>query len=270
LKTEFKRTVFLIYLSAYIVLAGMAKNVYADDNAPKVKVGIEEKIGQTIPLDLTFNDEKGQPVHLSELITKPTILTLVYYQCTGLCSPLMNGVSKLVDKLDLQPGKDYNIVTISFNPSENYLMAADKKKNYLDYMKKVIPPSSWRFLTGDSINISRITDAVGFRYEKRDKDYLHATALIAVSPQGKIARYLYGTDFLPMDVKLALNEASEGKTGPSISKLVSLCFSYDPGGRRYVLDITRIAGGGILLLLFVFLTFLVVKMKKSKGTVKNA
>lgn len=128
MKTEFKRTVFLIYILACLVLAGMSKNVCADDNTPKVKVGIEEKIGQTIPLDLIFNDEKGQPVQLKDLITKPTILTLVYYQCTGLCSPLMNGVSKLVDKLDLVPGKDYNIVTISFNPAENYLMAANKRK----------------------------------------------------------------------------------------------------------------------------------------------
>jgi protein SCO1/2 len=265
--TTFKFTVFFLF-AVYLASAGLLR-VYADDNNPSQKVGIEEKIGQTIPLDLTFNDEKGQPVQLKSLITKPTILTLVYYECTGLCSPMMNGLSQAVDKMDLEPGKDFNIVTISFDPHENYVMAADKKKNYLDYMRKVIPPSSWRFLTGDSINISKITEATGFRYEKRtDKDYLHATALIVLSPQGKIARYLYGTQFLPSDLKLAINEASEGKTGPSISKLVSLCFSYDPQGRRYVLNITRVAGSGVVFLLFVFLTYLAVKKKKNKAKEK--
>lgn len=244
-----------------VVLFFSARLSFADEPQQK-QIGFDEKLGESIPMGLSFLDEYGKPVKLQELFNKPTLFMLVYYRCTGLCSPLMNGVQKLVDELDLEAGKDYNIVTISFDPKETYLMASEKKQNYFDELKRKIPANSWHFLTGDSINIAKITDAVGFRYIKQGNDYIHSTAVIAVSPTGKIARYLYGTDFNPFDVKLALVEASEGKTGPTISKLVKLCYSYDPEGKRYVLNVTRIAGGGILILLVAFVSFLTLKNKK--------
>lgn len=237
----------------------------ADDSTKPLDVGIDEKLGTTIPLDLTFLDEYGKPVTLRSLVTKPTIFTLVYYRCPGICSPLLSGVSSMVDKMDLVPGKDYNIVTISFNPKEDYIMASEKKNNYLAGMKKQIPGDSWKFLTGDSASIAKITDAIGFRYQRQGEDFIHGAVITAVSPKGHIARYLYGTDFLPLDVKLALTEASEERTGPTINKLLKLCFSYDAGARKYVLNVTRIAGGGIILIMVGFVLMLTLKKKKNKN-----
>jgi len=234
----------------------------ADNPQPKKQIGFDEKLGQNIPLDLKFIDETGETVTLKQLIDKPVILTIVYYECPGLCSPLLNSVSKIVDQMDLVPGKDYKIITISFNPRETYLIAADKKKNYFAELKKQIPDDSWRFLVGDSANIAGITNAVGFNYEPQGKDYIHATGIIAVSPTGKIARYMYGIDFEPLDVKLALKEASEERTGPAITKLLQLCFSRDPSGKM-VVNITRIAGGSIVFLIAVFVVVFVVKKKKT-------
>jgi protein SCO1/2 len=235
------------------------------EDTSQTPIGVDEKLGQTLPLDLTFIDEYGQPVKLASLVNKPTIFTLVYYRCPGICSPLLNGVSELVDKMDLAPGKDYNIVTISFSPREDYLMASEKKKNYFDGLKKPIPQESWRFLTADSVTIAKITDAIGFRYQQQGVDYIHGAVITTVSPQGKIARYLYGTDFLPLDVKLAITEASEGRTGPTITKLLKLCYSYDPGAKKYVLNITRIAGGGMILILAGFVLMLTLKKKKKNN-----
>ncbi|MGA2669619.1 MAG: SCO family protein [Ignavibacteria bacterium] len=233
----------------------------------KIEVGFEEKLGAIIPLDLKFFDEYGQTVTLSSLVNKPTILNLVYFRCAGLCSPLMNGIADVIDRLDMQPGKDYQVITISFDPTDDYLRAIEKKKNYFESMQKKIPEESWRFLTGDSANISRITNAVGFRYIRQGQDFIHSAGIMTVSPKGKISRYLYGTDFLPFDVKLALTEASEGKSTPTIAKIVKLCYSYDPEGRKYVLNITRIAGGGILVLIIAFVAF--VTMKKKKTNIKK-
>ncbi|MFI5144119.1 MAG: SCO family protein [Ignavibacteria bacterium] len=257
----------LPYLLFILILTG--RIVFADE-PPKKEIGFDEKLGEVLPLNLSFLDEYGQPVVLKDLFTKPTLFMVVYYRCTGLCSPLMNGVAQVAGELDMQAGKDYNIVTISFDPKETYLMASEKKKNYFDEMKKKIPDASWHFLTGDSASDARICDAIGFRYVRQGNDFIHSTAIIAVSPQGKIARYLYGTDFNPFDVKLALTEASEGKTGPTISKLVKLCFSYDPGSRKYVLSITRIAGGGIFVLLIAFVAILTIKKRKTNKINRNS
>jgi protein SCO1/2 len=235
---------------------------YADD--PK-EVGVDEHLGAEIPLELTFINEYGKPVALSSLFTRPTILTLVYYRCPGICSPLLSGVADAVDKMDLEPGRDFNIVTISFNPREDYLMASEKKKNYIDNMKKKIPADSWQFLTGDSLNIAKITDAVGFRYQPQGQDFMHGAVITVLSQKGKIARYLYGTEFLPLDVKLALTEAAEGKSTPAINKLLKLCYSYDPSGRKYVLNITRIIGGGMVLIIAGFVIMLTLKKKKSNN-----
>lgn len=250
----------------FVIITGLSPLLYSEDtNNPKV--GIDEKLGETIPLDLSFLDETGKPVALKNLINKPTLLTLVYYRCPGICSPLMNGVSEVIDKMDMEPGKDFNIVTISFNPQEDYIMAQGKKENYLNNMKKKIPAESWKFLTGDSLSIAKITDAVGFRYQKQGEDYMHGAVLTILSQDGKIARYLYGTDFLPMDVKLAVIEASEGRSTPGINKLLKICYSYDPDGRKYVLNVTRIAGGGMLLLIAGFVLILTMKKKRNKNNI---
>ncbi len=245
-----------------IFLLGFCSKIYSNDTT-QPNVGIDEKLGDKIPLDLSFIDEDGRPVLLKNLVNKPTILTLVYYRCPGICSPLMNGLAETIEKMDMEPGKDFNIVTISFNPHEDYIMAKGKKENYLDNMKKKIPRESWKFLTGDSLSIAKITNAVGFNFEKQGDDYMHAAVLTILTPDGKVARYLFGTEFLPMDLKLAIIEASEGKSTPGINKLLKICYSYDPSGRKYVLNVTRIAGGAMLILIAGFVLILTMKRKKN-------
>jgi protein SCO1/2 len=265
IKADLKHQIFnKVYLTASLLFAVFATNAFSDTTQQQTgqEVGIEEKLGEQVPLDASFFDETGQPVNLKSLINKPTILMLVYYRCPGICSPLMNSVSVVIDKMDMEPGKDYNLISISFDPTETYVTAAPKKFNYFDQMKKKIPADSWRFLTGDSINIARVTNAVGFHFKKQGNDYMHGTTIIALSPEGKVTRYLYGIDFLPLDVKLALTEASEGRTGPGINKLLKICFAYDPASGKYVLSMTRVIGGGMLLAVLVFVLVLTVKKKK--------
>lgn len=229
------------------------------------EVGIYERLGETIPSDITLNNEYGQQVNLKSLITKPTIFSLVYFRCPGICSPLLNGVSSILYKTDLEPGKDFNVITISFDQSEDYLLASGKKESYLANIDRKIPSDSWRFLTGDSLNIRKTADALGFRFQRQGNDFMHGASIMMVSQEGKIIRYLYGTDYLPFDFKMAVTEATEGRVGPTIAKLVKMCFSYDPEGRKYVLNFTRIAGGGVLLLLGIF-AFLTLRKKKTRQT----
>jgi protein SCO1 len=249
-----------------IIILFFFTNIIQADEEKKSQVGIDEKLGQKIPGDITFFDETGKPVKLSDLTNgKPVILTLVYYKCPGICSPLLTELAHVTDKLDLVIGMDFNIITISFNTAEDYTMASEKKKNYFGLMKIKKPSDNdWRFLTADSINVAKITDAIGFRYLKQGNDFVHAGALTMLSPDLKITRYLYGADFLPFDIKMALLEASEGKIGSPISKIATLCYSYDAEGRKYVLNVTRIAGSGILFLIIVFAVFLVATKKKKK------
>ncbi|MEI7483504.1 MAG: SCO family protein [Ignavibacteriota bacterium] len=251
-----KILVILFILAAFF-------NVNAQEK--KSQVGIDEHLGQTIPMNLTLIDEYGKPVKLSDITKgKPFALTLVYFRCAGLCSPLLTGFTKTIDLTDLVPGKDYEVITVSFDPTETYLTGSEKKKNYFAQLKnKQLNNEDWRFLTADSATIAQLTDAVGFRYIKKDNEYIHSGVLTLLSPEGKITRYLYGTDFLPLDFKLGIIEAAEGKVGTTISKVVSLCYTYDAEGKRYVLDVTRIAGGGILLLLGAFIVVLIVKKKKN-------
>jgi protein SCO1/2 len=255
------RTSIKLLASVFIIFI-LFHQSYAED-LPKKEIGFDEKLGESIPLNLSFLDETGKPTALNELFTKPTILTLVYFRCPGICSPLLSGVSKAVDETDMEAGKDFNIITISFDPKETYTTAAEKKNNYLEAMQKKIPADAWHFMTGDSVTIAKITDAVGFRYMPQGQDYMHAAAIMVLSKDGKIARYLYGIDYNPVDLKMAVIEASEGRTGPTIATLMKVCYSYDPDNKKYVLNITRIAGGGIMLMIGLFVMVFIIKKKKN-------
>jgi protein SCO1/2 len=234
----------------------------ANEPVKKIEVGIEEKIGNTIPLNAEFFDEKGNYVALKEIIKKPTILNFVYFRCPGICSPILTELTSIVNFMDMEIGKDYQIVTISFDDREKFELGSAKRDNYFALLKKKIPEDSWKFLTGDSASIHAVTDAAGFNFKREGNDFIHAGAIIVLSPEGKIARYLNGTKYLPFDVKMAMTEASEGKTGPTIAKLVSYCYSYNPEGRTYVFNVTRVTGGVILLFAAVFVVYLTVKPKK--------
>lgn len=229
-----------------------------------IEVGIDEQLGTTLPLDLTFQTSEGNTVALKDLITKPTLIALVYYECPGLCNPMQNELAWTIDKLQLDPGKDFKVISISFDHKETPAIAEKWKKNYLLTIKRKFDAQDWMFLTGDSLSIRKLTDACGFHFKPAEKQFVHAATLIAITPQGKISRYLFGTEFNPFDVKMALLEAQSGKSNPTISKVLQFCFSYDPQGRKYTLNITRIAGSVILLGIGIFFGLLLIKKKKSK------
>jgi len=222
----------------------------------KEKIGIFEKTGDYANLNLVFIDEMGQKVLLRNLVKKPTIILLVYYKCPGICNPLLGSVGEVIDNLDLKAGKDFNIISISFDEKDDYKIAAEKKKNYLAMLKRSISEGSWKFLTGDRDSIMKFTESVGFYFKREGKDFIHPTGLIILSPDGKITRYLFGISFLPFDLKMALIEASEGKVGSPVNRVLRFCFSYEPKGRKYAFNFLRIFGIGMVLIavsLFIFL-----------------
>ncbi|MFN8257977.1 MAG: SCO family protein [Bacteroidales bacterium] len=233
-------------------------------NNPIQEIGIYEHLNSTIPLDAEFRNQDSSIVKLSELINKPTVLSFVYYECPGLCSPLLDGIAELIDKSDMVLGVDYQVITISFNDKDTPKLGKKKKKNYVHSIKKKIDEDAWIWLTGDSVNIEKITDAAGFKYKRDGKDFLHPASIIAISPHGKISRYLYGTEFLPFDVKMAMIEASEEKSSPTINKLLKFCYSYDPASKKYMFKITSLSGGLIILLVLVFLFTVLLKKKPIK------
>jgi len=236
----------------------------ADSTQKKIEIGIDEKIGQTIPLNLEFFDEKGYQIALKDIIKKPAILNFVYFRCPGICNPILTELTTIVNHLDMTMGKDYQIVTVSFDETEKPDLADAKRTNYLTLLNNQIPAESWKFLTGDSATIHQLTDAAGFKFRREGDQFLHAGAIIAISPEGKIARYLYGTQYLPFDVKMAITEASENRTGPTITRLLAYCYSYNPEGRKYVFDVTRVSGAVILFFAVVFGIYISVKPKKVK------
>jgi len=229
------------------------------------KVGIEEKLGQTIPLDQELYDETGHLVTLRSLVNKPTIFTFVYFRCPGICTPLLNELTRIVDKTDLVLGKDYQIITISFDHRETPDMAAGKKDNYMQLLKKPEDPNGWRFLTGDSAAIQHVTEGAGFYFMPSGNDFIHAGALIVVSPEGKITRYINGIKFLPFDVKMAVYEASTGKVGPTIAKILTFCYSYNPEGQTYSLNFMRISFVVTLGFVGVFVIVFIVRPKRKQA-----
>jgi protein SCO1 len=234
----------------------------ARQSEPPLDVGIDEKLGQKVPLDLTLVDEDGNRVALRSLLDKPTILTLNFFRCTGLCTPLLNGVAEMLQKTDQLPGKDFQVLTVSFDPRDDAELAGAKKQNYLKQLGPAFSPSAWRFLTGDPASTKRLADSVGFRFAKQDDSYVHAGAIMVLAADGKVTRYLYGVTFLPFDVKMAVAEANAGRTGPTIARFLKFCYSYDPAGRRYFLDVTRLAAAFTIVLAIGFGVALAVTRKR--------
>lgn len=235
------------------------------------KIGIEEKLGQTVPLDLMLVDEDGERVSLRSVIDKPTLLTLNYFRCAGLCTPQLNGVTELLQRTDQIPGKDFQVLTVSFDPRDTAELATRKKANYFKELGPAFDKGGWRFMTGDPTTTKRLADAVGFQFAKRGDDFVHAGAIMVLSPTGKIARYLYGVTYLPFDVKMAVAEASQGRTGPTIARFLKFCYSYDPNGRRYFLDITRVSAAFTILLATGFgIALAVTRKKRPKSDAKES
>lgn len=232
----------------------------------QMQVGFEEKQGQYVDLGTKLVNEAGDTVLLKNVITKPTILNLVYFQCAGTCSPLMWGISKFIDAVDLQLGKDYDVITISFDPTERIQLGINKKASYLSTMKKKEDAKNWHFFVSDSSDLAKLTQSVGFNYQKVNDQFVHPTGLVALAADGKIIRYMRGIDFLPFDVKITMIEAAKGKIGPSINRLLAVCYGYDSKGNQFVFNVTRVSA--IVILFFVVLIFLVLALSRIKLNTK--
>jgi protein SCO1/2 len=225
-------------------------------------VGITPMLGHRVPLDLTFRDESGRAVKLEELIHTPVILALVYLHCPNVCSFLLQNLADVLNQMPAEPGRDYVALSVSFDETETPALAQEKKKLFLKMIDRPFPAGAWRFLTGDRENIEELTDAVGFHFKRQGEDFLHPVAVIVLSSEGKVTRYLYGPDLLPFDLKMALVEASHGTIGPAISKVVQFCFSFDPKGHKLVFNALKVTGTVTLFFAAAFIVFLFFKGRK--------
>jgi protein SCO1/2 len=258
----------LWFLFAISILLFTAQSTFAQVDPKDVEVGVIEHLDEVIPLKLTFTNDSNKTVTLQQIINKPTILILVYFDCPGVCPAILSGVSDVVEKTDLELGKDYQVVSVSFNTLDNPEKAAKMKQTFLRTKSKQ-HAKDWIYLTGDSLNIYSLTEAVGFRFQRTGLDFVHPAVITVLSPQGKITRYLYGTRFQPFDVKMAIIEAQKGLSRPTVNKLLEFCFSYDPAGKKYVLDITRVAGIVILFFAVLLFAILLLRSRKKKRNTKN-
>ncbi|HEX2936901.1 MAG TPA: SCO family protein [Bacteroidales bacterium] len=252
-----KKLFILIFLTIPFSLFAQQNMNLATDTS---EVGVIEHLGATIPLDLRFVNDTGDTVALASLVDKPTIFSFVYFDCPGICSPLLNGVSEVIEKTDMELGKDYQVITISFNYNDSPEKAHIKKENFLKKHSKT-HAGHWIYLTGDSINIYKATDAFGFKFRRVGLDYIHPASIMVVSPKGKITRYLYGVTFLPFDVKMALVEAQKGLARPTINRVLEYCFTYDPVGRRYAVDVLKVSATIIIFFIAVFVGALLIKSR---------
>lgn len=233
-------------------------------------VGIDQNLNAQIPLDLTFKDDNGQPVRLGQYFReKPVVLALVYYECPGLCDLILNGLAHVMQQTSLNAGTDYDVVTVSFNPKETWQLANAKKSNYIEKYNRPGAKEGWHFLTGQPDAIKKLADTVGFHYnyDPINKQFAHASAIMVLTPEGKISRYFYGIEYKPRDFRLGLVEASANKIGSAADQVLLFCYHYDPTTGKYgmvITQVTRALGTATVLLLGGFV-FIMLRRERRSG-----
>ena len=242
---------------AALALAAHSPLIHATEIPAELKdIGIEEKLGSQVAInELTFKDESGQEVKLSQYFhtKKPVILTMVYYECPNLCNFLLNGLVDSMKPFNWTPGQEFDVISVSINPKEGPALAVAKKEAYLKSYGRPEAAEGWHFLTSSTDQAKRLADQLGFkyRYVEKEKQYAHSAALFVLTPEGKISRYLYGISFSEKDLRLSLLEASSGKIGTIIDRIILFCYRYNPATRKYSIYLTQLmqfAGLGTVLL----------------------
>ncbi|HEV2348819.1 MAG TPA: SCO family protein [Terriglobia bacterium] len=259
---------------AAALLAGPPARAENQNEKPSLlrNVGIDQKLNEQLPLDLTFRDETGRSVQLGQYFDdKPVILALVYYECPMLCTQELNGLLRSLQNIPLDIGKQFNVVTVSFNPHETPGLAANKKKVYVGIYGRPGAAQGWHFLTGDEGPIRKLTGAVGYHYafDPASDQYAHATAIMVLTPQGKISRYFYGIDYPSRDLRLSLVEASNNKIGSPVDQVLLYCYHYDPVTGKYglvIANVLRLAASVTILLLGGFL-WILFRHERKAGTI---
>ncbi|NJB67836.1 protein SCO1/2 [Desulfobaculum xiamenense] len=232
---------------------------------PEMDVGVDEHLGAYLPEGLTFTDSDGDAVDLRAAASVPSIILPVYFTCPSVCNLMLSSFARILPEVPLDAGRELRVIAVSFDELDTPAVAAASKRNYMAALRGGFPPEHWLFLTGDKATIDRAMDAIGFGFARRGDAFVHPAVAVAVAPDGKIVRYLYGTDFLPFDVTMAATEAAQGRVGLSVKRLLSYCFDYDPQGRRYVFDTMRVVGGSILGLALVLFIVLMLAGRRTRG-----
>jgi protein SCO1/2 len=235
------------------------------------RVGISQKMGAAIPLDLPFADESGRDVTLRQYSGKPMILALVYYQCPSLCNMVLNGILRSIKNVDLTAGGEYEVVAVSFDPRETPEMAAAKKQTYLKEYKRPGDEQGWHFLTAPETSSKALADAIGFHYvyDALTNQYAHSSAIMILTPDGRVARYFYGIEYPARDVRLGLVEASRERIGTPTDQLLLYCFHYDPTTGKYALVVMKVLRLAGVLTVGLLGAFLVVMFRRDFRTARS-
>ena len=235
------------------------------------KVGIDQRIGEQLPLDLTFRDETGRDVRLGEFFgTRPVVLALAYYECPMLCTQVLNGMTGSLKTLSFDAGKDYDVVVVSIDPRDGYRMAAAKKATYVEQYGRPATAAGWHFLTGTDASIKPLANALGFRYayDANLKQYAHGAAIYVATPKGVVSRYLLGIDYAPRDLRLALVEASSNRLGSVTDQVLLLCYHYDPTTGQYGAAVINAIRVGFIATVAAFLTFAFVSLRRERANAR--
>ncbi len=225
-----------------------------------VAVGVDEHLGEKIPLDILFVDEQGRELAIGEAITKPTLVLPIFFSCTVTCPIMLANLANAINDVPLEFGRDYGVIAFSFDEEDVPGVARESKGNFTKILKEELPREEWRFLTGSEESIRSLTGALGFNFKRTGPHmFIHPNVMIALAPDGTIIRYLYGPRFLPFDVGMALTEAAKGTPGLSIRKLLTYCFDYDPESKSYMVRSFRLLALGIVALLGILFFFIVRK-----------
>jgi len=230
-------------------------------------VGIDQKIGQQLPLDLMFRDENGTDVKLGQFFgSRPVVLALAYYECPMLCTQVLNGMTGALKTLSFDAGRDFDVVVVSIDPKDNFRLAANKKLTYVTHYGRPQSAGGWHFLTGTEASIKPLTEALGFRYayDANIRQYAHGAAIYVATPKGVVARYLMGIDFAPRDLRLALVEASNNQLGSVVDRVLLLCYHYDPTAGKYGAATLTAVRIGFVATVTGFLTFLFVSLRSER------
>ena len=262
------REQFLVGCGPLVVLLFLLSTAPAGAHPTEggVGVGIDERLGQFVPLDLDLRDDSGAMVRLDGLLTVPTFLILENYSCENACGLLITGVAGVLADIPAEPGKDFQVLSISIDDSETPEVAREAKRLALEQIGAPFPPDAWRFLTADEESIHRITDAVGYRFRRASDHFDHPLALIVLSPSGKIVRYIYGTEYLPVEMKMSILEASSGSIGPTVGKVLHLCFRYDPESDTYVFNILQVTALTTFAVALAFIAYLVISGRRRRAS----
>lgn len=239
------KSLIAILLFLAVAPAAGAATLTASREEPG-RAGVVERLGEVVPADIALYDSSGERVLLGDLIKRPTILLPVYYGCTNVCPAAMSDLSGLLERLSSVPGADYSVITVSFDEKDTAAKALRKRRDYIKAAGRSIPEEGWRFLTGDKENLSRLFSSLGYGFKREEEGFSHPSALVILSPERKIIRYIYGSAYMTAELEMAFSEARSGTPEPTVPKALRFCFTYDPASRRYVFDFLKVSGLGVL------------------------